>query len=213
MRRGWKDRAVAMALGLATYGQGLMLVYLGRLSGAMVAQTLLVAAVTGVVVHQAWTHRGLLSHRVDMVLVMLSLGGFGMIVGWWIDFGFGPAVMHPGGKPFLAAVFSWMTGLMLLGSVPASFALTRCARLARGNPRRWVSTHVVGNAAMIVCMILGGRMVGRPLAALTGSFAVGHHVGMVIGMVLGMFAGMWLGELALGLRPWRRIDVPPVTLS
>jgi predicted permease len=209
----WIDRIVAMALGLATYAQGLMLVHLGRLSGKSALQVLLVSAVAGLVVHQAWTYRRLVSHRVDMILVMLAFGGLGMILGWWIDFGFGPAVVHGGPKPLLASLFSWMTGLMLVGAVPPAFVLTRCARLARGDRRRWISTHVVGNLAMIACMIAGGRLLGPALTAATGSFAVGHHAGMVVGMVLGMFAGMWLGELALGLRPWRRIDVAPVTFG
>lgn len=209
---GWRDRAVALALGAAMYAQGVLLVPLGRLSGRTLLQCLLAAAVLGLVVHQAWTHRRLLSHRMDMVLVMAAFGGFGMIVGWWADFGFGPAMMRPG-RTVWDAVLSWMTFGMLLGAVPASFPLTRCARLARGNPRRWISTHVVGNLAMIAAMIAGGRLLGRPLAMATGSFAIGHHAGMLIGMTVGMFAGMWLGELALGLRPWRRVDVPPVTLD
>lgn len=212
MSRGWKDRAVALALASAVYGQALMLVLLGRLSGRTLLQTLLLGALLGVVTHQVWTHRGLLSHRVDMLVVMAAFGGFGMIVGWWIDFGFGPAAMRPGHTVW-GAVFSWMTGLMLLGSIPPAFPLTRCALLARGHPRRWISTHVVGNLAMVAAMIAGGRLLGRPLTALTGSFAIGHHVGMVIGMVIGMFAGMWLGELALGLRPWVKISLRPVSLG
>jgi hypothetical protein len=213
MRGGWIDRAIALAMGLATYGQGLMLVYLGRLSGKAALQVLLVAAAAGLVVHQAWTYRRLVSHRADMILVMLAFGGLGMIVGWWVDFGFGPVVMHQGPRPLVASLFSWMTALMLVGAVPAASVLTRCARLARGDRRRWFSTHIVGNAAMVACMIAGGRLLGPSLTAATGSFAVGHHTGMVVGMVLGMFAGMWLGELALGLRPWRRIDIAPVTFG
>jgi len=209
---GWKDRAVALALALAVYGQALMLVVLGRLQGRALLQTLVVGALLGVVVQQAWARRGLLSHRVDMLVVMAAFGGFGMIVGWWIDFGFGPAVMRPG-RTVWDAVVSWMTALMLAASIPPAFPLTRCARLARGNARRWISTHVFGNLAMVAAMVAGGRLLGRPLVALTGSFAVGHHVGMVIGMVAGMFAGMWLGELALGLRPWVTVSLRPVSLD
>jgi len=207
---------VATALGAATFLQGVLLVRMADLAGSLALQTLLVAGAVGLVVQQAWRHRGLLSHRVDMALVMLAGGGLGMLIGWWIDLRLNPEQLHGccgGGGSVWSSVFSWMTGLMLAGAIPPSLFLTRCARLARTSRRLWVSTHLIGNTAMVAAMIAGGRLFGRTLGAAVGSRLVGGHVAMVIGMVLGMVAGMWLGEALLGLRPWRSQPVPPVLLG
>jgi hypothetical protein len=208
--RARHDRAVGIALGVAVYLQGLGLVVMGRLSGRALLQTLLVAAALGVVATLAWRVRGQLDHRVDMALVMASFGGLGMLVGWWIDHL--PAVPMAPHSPLyptaLDAALSWMTGLMLLGGVPPAVAWTRCAYLARRDRRRWITTHLIGNAAMVVGMIAAGRTFGAPLGGLVGSRVVGGHVAMLLGMVVGMEAGMWLGEAAAGLRPWVRIRVP-----
>ncbi|HNX48738.1 MAG TPA: hypothetical protein PKL08_01125 [Thermoanaerobaculaceae bacterium] len=211
-----RNRWVAWVLGGAVAAQGLMLLYLGQLTGRVAAQTVLVLVALGVLTHQAWEHRVGLPHRVDMILVMLALGGLGMIIGWWIDFGMAPAPswlrlggMAPRPWSFWSRVWSWMTGLMLLGAIPPSLAWTRCARLARLSRRRWVSTHLLGNAAMVAGMIWTNRWLGRTVGHLAGSLVVGAHVAMLLGMTIGMTAGMWLGEAALGLRPWRE-DPPAI---
>lgn len=108
-----------------------------------------------------------------------------------------------GAGVFWPMVFSWMTGLMLVGAIPPGLALTRCAQLARMSRRRWLSTHVVGNVLMIVGMIWLGHWIGPMLAAATGSAVLGGHLGMLAGMLLGMEAGMFCGEAMLGLQPWR----------
>lgn len=210
-----RDRWVAWLLGGTVAAQGVILLFLGQLGGRTAAQTLLVFTALGVLTHQAWVYRGQLTHRIDMLLVMLALGGLGMIVGWWIDFGMQPApewmrLGQPSPHPwsFWSRVWSWMTGLMLAGAIPPSLWWTRCARLARESRRRWVSTHLIGNAAMVAGMIWTNRWIGRALGALAGSLVVGAHTAMLRGMVLGMAAGMWLGEAALGLRPWREGPVP-----
>ncbi len=100
-------------------------------------------------------------------------------------------------------VFSWMTGLMLLGAIPTGLAFTRCAELARTGRRRWISTHLVGNAVMIAGMVWLGHWLGPILAEWTGSAVIGGHVGMLAGMLIGMEAGMFGGEALLGLEPWR----------
>ncbi len=104
--------------------------------------------------------------------------------------------------PF-AMVTTWMTGLMLAFAIPAGVLLTRCARLARTGWRRWVSTHLVGNAVMVVGMIVVGHRLGPALGAFTGSNVLGGHIAMLLGMLVGMEAGMFVGEAVLGLAPWR----------
>ncbi len=112
---------------------------------------------------------------------------------------------HTGGGSFWPMVFSWMTGLMLLGAIPTGLAFTRCAELARTNIRRWISTHVFGNALMIAGMVWIGHWMGPMLADWTGSAVLGGHIGMLAGMLLGMETGMFGGEALLGLEPWREL--------
>ena len=209
-----KTIAWSLVLASATLVQGMILVYLGRLEGRAAVECLLLSAALGVVVQQAWAHRGMLNHRVDMVLVMLALGGLGMVVGWWIDFGCGPAPewlrlggMAPRPWRFWDKAWSWMTGLMLVAGIVPSLFLTRCARLARSDWRRFTSTHLLGNLAMAVGMIWMNRLYGKAIGHLAGSFVVGAHVAMLVGMGVGMVAGMWLGEALLGLAPWRETPV------
>jgi hypothetical protein len=113
------------------------------------------------------------------------------------------AEQHGGGHSPWSMALTWMTGLMLLGAIPPGLVLTRCAELARSGWRRWVSTHVVGNVAMVAGMIVLGHWIGPGLGRLTGSNVVGGHVGMLVGMLVGMEAGMLLGEAAFGLKPWQ----------
>lgn len=209
MNSSRKDRMVAWLLAIATWLQAPVLAHLARLDRDATIRCLLLAALLAAVVYWAWVARLQLNHRVDMALVMLAAGGLGMIIGWWIDIGSAPvaaccaSASPPGEWSFLSKVWSFMTGLMLLAAIPPSLVLTRCAARARGNPRLLLSTHILGNTAMVAGMILVNRTWGRVAAQMLGSPVVGAHVAMLVGMVGGMVAGMWLGEAVLGLRPWR----------
>ena len=210
MNGAQRERAVAWALGIACLVQGALLIYLGGLTGRLALQCVLVAGAIGLTTVFAWKQRMQLNHRIDMAIVMGAFGGLGMIVGWWIDFGCQRAPLwmrvggvSPGPMSLASSVFSFMTLGMLLAGIPPSLALTRCARLAQENRRRWISTHVIGNLAMVVGMIATNRWIGRTLGRLTGSLVIGAHLAMVLGMVAGMVIGMWLGEAMLGLSPWR----------
>ncbi len=209
MVRRREDQVLAVVVGGTVFAQGVVLALMTSPPARALVQLLVVAAALGGAATFAWRVRGQLDHRVDMALIMASFGGLGMQLGWWLDHLVRMPV--PGQRLYPSvwhAVFSLMTLFMLAASVPASVRWTRCARLARQSRRRWVTTHLVGNAAMIAGMIAGGRLLGAALGALAGSPKVGHHVAMVIGMVVGMHAGMWLGEAAAGLAPWRKEVVP-----
>jgi hypothetical protein len=110
---------------------------------------------------------------------------------------------HSGKAGPFSMVWSWMTGLMLIAAIPTGLVLTRCAALARSGWRRWVSTHIVGNALMVVGMVVIGHWLGPGMAQLTGSNVLGGHVAMLVGMLVGMELGMFAGEAALGLKPWQ----------
>ncbi len=216
-----RDRTVGWILGGAVLAQGALLVAMGHLGLRQGVQTVAAAAALAVLVQQAWRFRMGMNHRVDMLLVMGAAGGLGMLLGWAADGWAGTAMggmlraagvaavcpAHAGGGGFRHMVFSFMTGGMLLAAVPASLAWTRCARLARRNRRRWVSTHLAGNAAMVAVMIWLGHLLAPGLARLAGSPVVGMHVGMVLGMLVGMEGGMFVSEALLGLRPWREIGL------
>ncbi len=214
------DRLVAWSIGGAVLLQGANLVLMGRLGVVAALQLMVVTLALAVLAAQGWRLRMALNHRVDMLLVMASFGGLGMLLGWWVDLGFtaplaagmhgamghgGAAAGHHAGHggSLLAAATSWMTAGMLAGAIPPALMLTRCAELARGSWRRWVSTHIVGNVAMVLGMIVVGRWLGMAVGRLVGSPIVGAHLAMMAGMLVGMEAGMYVGEAALGLKPWR----------
>ncbi len=209
------DRWVAWSMAAAVLLQGVNLVLMGRLGVGAALQLMLVTGALALVTAQAWRLRMALNHRVDMLLVMATFGGLGMLLGWWVDLGFvAPPVagmsfggtatgQQAYGRTVLEAATSWMTVGMLVGAIPPALPLTRCAKLARGSWRRWVSTHLVGNLAMVFGMILVGRWLGSGIGRLVGSHLVGSHLAMMVGMLVGMEAGMFAGEAALGLKPWR----------
>ncbi len=218
MKRPTKDGVVAGLLTAAVLAQGVALVAMDGLGGRSALQLVVVAGAVAAGVGQTWRVRHRLNHRVDMLLVMLAAGGLGMVLGMALDQRLAAetaAAMghqtthhcgHHAGSP-LSAVATWMTGLMLLLAIPASLAWTRCAELARSGWRRWVSTHLVGNAAMVVAMVYFGHWFGSALGRFTRAEMTGHHLAMVIGMLIGMEAGMILGETVLGLRPWAELRV------
>lgn len=113
------------------------------------------------------------------------------------------APAQQGGSPFWSMALSWMTGLMLAFAIPPGVVMTRCAELARSGWRLWISTHIIGNAAMVVGMIVIGHWIGPAIGRLVHSNVVGAHVGMLLGMLVGMEAGMLGGEALLGLKPWQ----------
>jgi len=206
-----KDKVVAWVLALSVVAQGIGLVWMDSLGLRPAVQVMVVVAALAAAVGATWRVRAGLNHRIDMLLVMLAVGGLGMLLGMALDQRFQAAASgampaghchHYPGSPW-SAVFTWMTGLMLLAAIPASLAWTRCAELARSDWKRWISTHLIGNAAMVVGMIWFGRWFGPALGALTGAPTVGNHIGMLIGMLVGMEAGMFLGEAVFGLKPWQ----------
>ena len=206
-----RDRWIGAALAAAVFLQGVNLLLLGRLSGRPAIQVLAVTAALALVTHEAWRFRMRLNHRVDMLLVMGAFGGLGMIIGWWIDLGFEPKPANAcsgcyASGPWWTGAFTWMTALMLVAAIPPGVLWTRCASLATGNWRRWISTHVIGNVVMVVGMLLVGRWLGSPLAALMGSVPVAHHTAMMLGMLGGMEIGMFAGEAVFGLKPWHDLS-------
>jgi hypothetical protein len=109
---------------------------------------------------------------------------------------------------FKTALFSWMTGLMLLGGIPPTWFMTRCARLAGRDWRRWIATHIFGNVGMVIGMIVFGKLFGAALSMKLGVMMTGRHLAMLVGMFVGMELLQFVAEAILGLKPWQKLDVP-----
>ena len=211
----------AFALALAMALQGLGLVFMDKLTAGQTIQWLAVSLAVAALTHEAWRNRRRLDHRVDMAIVMIAFGGLAMLVGMGIDHALSSAhsaaphmpAAHamPAGltwASFKAALFTWMTGLMLLGGIPPTWFMTRCARLAGSDWRRWIATHIFGNAGMVIGMIVFGKLFGAALSMKLGVMMTGRHLAMLVGMFVGMEVLQFAAEAALGLKPWRKLDVP-----
>lgn len=224
----FKRNPAAMALAMAVLLQAVGAVALGRPGMGAAVQILLIGLALAAATHELWRNRMRLDHHVDMLIVMAAFGGLGMLAGTAVDLAIeqgtpqvhgaagmaqeaGQRAAHGhgerGGGPswgrFLDALFSWMTGLMILGGIPPTWWMTRCASLANESWRRWFAVHIAGNAGMIVGMILAGMSFGHALGMRMGAMVTGHHVAMVIGMIVGMEICQVAAEAVLGLKPWR----------
>ena len=128
---------------LGMIGQAVLLIIIARL-GAVSSLAVLLAFGLLTWVALRWWHR--MPHWMDMTFAMVTLGGFGMNLGWWADLGFQDAVTPAvvGGRQAAAggcpgagdastvgpapcgchstrSVWNWMNFGMLLLGVPAMF--------------------------------------------------------------------------------------------
>jgi heavy metal translocating P-type ATPase len=150
----------------------------------------------------AW-HRGPVPHWPDMAFGMLTLGNFGMLLGWYADNGF--AALACGHCACATSMQPWMWVGMLLFANAAMLWLGRAPVTARCHS---VAMYTGGNAGMVLGMLAGGAWAARlalpdARAAVAVSFAA-----MTAGMLAGMFAGTWLTERALAT-----VSRPPARTS
>lgn len=82
-------REVLIAISVAAFSvaQIVLLAYVGGLPGSVVWQVWAIALVVAYLLTQAWMLRRYLPPHLDMLLLMLSWGGFGMLLGWQVDMG------------------------------------------------------------------------------------------------------------------------------
>jgi len=180
------------------------LIYLGQLGTFESVGLSLVMLALGVFIALFRTRNAEVFRFAQMTFAMLGPCNWGMILGWWADAGFAPAVMgcpscHAAGFSLLSfAQMPWMNiGMLLLGLPPMVFDPTN---LKRGlNRLSFAALSAVGmvwgmSFGDFVFMKLAGPVVPNPFLL---SFA-----GMTIGMLLGMFLCCELGR-AIALA-WRR---------
>jgi hypothetical protein len=127
---------------------------------------------------------------------MLGACNWGMILGWWADTGFAPAVMgcpacHVAGFSLLAFVkMPWMNAGMLLFGLPPM--ILDSANLKRGLNR--LSIAVLSAIGMVWGMIFGDYVLVKWLGPVVPNLFLLSFVGMTIGMLLGMFLCCELGR-------------------
>lgn len=191
-------RWAVWALAATIVLQGPVVAYLGGFGGTTALGFLFLFAATGLVVAalgqtRAWTRPA------AMATSMFGLGGLLMLVGWWMDAGFGAVVRN--GVCLCGCARSDMGwGLflqpnwMLVGMVAASLPALRLEP-AGDAKRRWLCW-----AAGLVGMILGMEISALLMAlipvveAAAGLHFFATYGVMVLGMTWGMFAAcqLWL---------------------
>jgi hypothetical protein len=134
----------------------------------------------------------------DMTLGMLTLGGFGMALGWWADLGFdtGLAATCPCAAPSGTSVVNWMNAGMLLLGVPAMYLLRHTWQRFRW--RRWCcgGMLVLGVPGMVLGMLAASTLVHGADLAVTRSTLVLIDMGaMLLGMAVGMLVPHALGTV------------------
>jgi hypothetical protein len=202
-----RSARIGILLALATAAQAPLLIWFTALTGGVAGQALLLGGALAALVWQTWRVRAALPCKVDMALVMASLGGLGMLGGWIAGAG-GRSMGSEGECPLCASVragsvgleggsapeIAGMVGGMLALSIPAAVRWTRCAVRARRSRALWGAVHLAGNAGMLGGMAIVG-VAATPLLTRGGMpEPAAAHVAMVVGMVLGMLAAQTVAE-------------------
>jgi hypothetical protein len=195
----------AHAVGLI--GQGLILLALAQLGGAGGSVAVVLCGIAALAIVR---YANRLPAWLDMTIAMVSLGGLGMNLGWWMDLSFDPAVRAGTvmaccmldktiDATTLQASSHWMYWLMLLLGVPAMYLLRRGPIVF--DWRRWCCGGMLLLGVPGMCF---GMWAGAQLASHFDTFAgetqvVLSYLLMMAGMVAGMLVPHAL-ELALPRR-------------
>jgi heavy metal translocating P-type ATPase len=171
---------------------------LGVLADLEVPGTIALVLLAGIatsLIARFWTR---LPAWADMTLGMVTLGGFGMALGWWADVGFdiGTAATCPCVTPTGTQALTWMNAGMLALGVPAMYVLRHTWQRFRWS--RWCCSGMLllGVPGMVVGMLVASRLVhGADLGASASALVLIDMGAMVAGMVVGMLVPHALGYL------------------
>lgn len=195
-------------------GQGILLAIIGGWSFGYILITAAIFLALAALALYAWPR---MPAWMDMTFAMVTLGGFGMNLGWWADLGFNPATaafMCPCSQASAghgSAILNWMNAGMLLLGVPAMFIVRRIKEPF--DIRRWCcgGMIVLGIPGMVIGMMTGSLLAHHlaqtwPLwLTLVLDYAL-----MILGMCVGMLIPHML-EYAFPAR-WRAAARPERTL-
>lgn len=146
-----------------------------------------------------------LDSGMDMTLGMLSVGGLGMMLGWWWDIRMLESSGGVTGDACICCISSspgewaaWLNGMnvgMLALGVPAMYVV----RYHR-QPWRWRSwccsgMLVFGIPGMLIGMMVGGSVAITLLPLEGPARIIAHGIGMLAGMGVGMLLPHYLGLL------------------
>lgn len=176
------DWLIGLWLGLAVLLQTLLLSANTPMSRAQLMQFFLGAACLALLVVYLWRSRLYLNSHADMLLIMFTSGGLGMLSGM------SSHMSHA------ADFFVWWRmclGMFVLGLAP-SIAFSRCLRVARRRGYLFRAL-LIDSSAMLAGMWLS------TFVKIEHSewMMISHHFTMLAGMMLGMAAGMWVRSLVL----------------
>lgn len=206
----WAERAIALSLAFFFLAQAALLEWAGAIPAQFRIEIWVVTLALSGLAAQAWLVRRMLPAHTDMLLLMMAWGGFGMLLGWFLDGGLGGMQSHAAHHamaghdmtPIYSGAFRWVNGmnaLMLLFAFPPSVQWARCLSPYRRFPWRLAFVLLMDAAGMIFGMMAGGRLLGHSLAMILDAPAFAHFIvmlfGMLAGMALTMLARPWLAPL------------------
>lgn len=180
--------SVAHILGLL--GQGIVLIVIADLKAPAALVVLIAMTAMALLIH---TRADRLPAWADMTLAMVSVGGLGMNLGWWIDLNFASAVVN--GAAMSCCGLSgqgtmpghpWMYAGMLALGVPAMYLLRRTPEYFSLRRGCCLGTLLVGVPAMCIGMNLGGVVAGRWRFLNPHAQVLNGYAWMMLGMVVGM---------------------------
>jgi len=194
-----QERWIALTLALSVALQAAWIAVWSGDGWRSSLQWWLIAAFGGLAIYQAWMSRAKWPAHGDMLLLMAGYGGFGMMLGGWIDAGLplSPPPGHHHHGIMWSAVFTWMTGLMLLFAVPPSALYSRCLAGVKRRPVLLAMALVLDCGGMVIGMLAAGAWWGMALMNWTGSHFAGMHLAMLAGMLGGMLPAMLLRDWLL----------------
>jgi heavy metal translocating P-type ATPase len=196
-----------IACGIAIVAQAPFLVYLGQLSGMASVLTWAVMLGLGILIVRFRPRNPGRARVAHMIFAMLGLGNWGMILGWWVDAGFGPvgaACRHCAAHGFSlwsCAAMPWMNlGMLLFGLPPMLFEPSR-SRFGLG--RLWVG--FLSALGMVLGMSFGNFVFMKCFGPMVANGFLLSFAGMTAGMLLGMFLGCEFGRSLTLALPRRNI--------
>jgi len=177
----------------ALLGMAALTAVLADLGWSGTLALLLASGIATWMIARFWTR---LPAWADMTLGMVTVGGFGMALGWWADVGFdtGLAATCPCVTPSGTQFATWMNAGMLALGVPAMFLLRHTWMRFRW--RRWCCSGmlVFGVPGMVIGMLAASRLLHGWNPAIDPSLLVVADMGaMLLGMVVGMLVPHALG--------------------
>lgn len=176
------------ANGLFIIAQAPFLIYLGQLSATASAWTIAAFVALGILSIRFRTTNPEFARNAQMSIAMLGIGNWGMILGWWADNDFSPALSSC--ASCLASGSGWLhlaqsplmnVGMLLFG-LPGM--LIAPVRVRQGLGR--IPLGILASAGMILGMNYGGYALLRPLSNIIAQPVLLSFICMTCGMMLGM---------------------------